>query len=146
MRADLNLDSRFLPAIGRAGLCGTFAFMIPGTPLHRSCYRPGRAWHMLVISSGTGLSRSLWTFTGTSSQARTLHGLIGSTRGEVSNKMQSPAQLDKVDEQDASLEINNGGPGQSRTADLRFRKPLLYPSELRGRCEFAPLSHVVLST
>jgi hypothetical protein len=25
-----------------------------------------------------------------------------------------------------------GGPGQSRTADLRFRKPLLYPSELRG--------------
>src|ERR1035437_4205142 len=30
-----------------------------------------------------------------------------------------------------ALEIN-GGPGQSRTADLRFRKPLLYPSELRG--------------
>src|ERR1700692_1633068 len=26
------------------------------------------------------------------------------------------------------------GPGQSRTADLRFRKPLLYPSELRGQC------------
>jgi hypothetical protein len=26
-----------------------------------------------------------------------------------------------------------GGPGQSRTADLRFRKPLLYPSELQGR-------------
>src|SRR5437016_12780917 len=24
-------------------------------------------------------------------------------------------------------------PGQIRTADLRFRKPLLYPSELRGR-------------
>ena len=40
---------------------------------------------------------------------------------------------------------NNGGPGQSRTADLRFRKPLLYPSELRGRWEFAPLSHVVLT-
>ncbi len=27
----------------------------------------------------------------------------------------------------------NGGPGRSRTADLRFRKPSLYPSELRGR-------------
>ena len=27
---------------------------------------------------------------------------------------------------------NGGGPGQSRTADQRFRKPLLYPSELRG--------------
>ncbi len=25
-----------------------------------------------------------------------------------------------------------GSPGQIRTADLRFRKPLLYPSELRG--------------
>src|SRR5436853_5608652 len=24
-------------------------------------------------------------------------------------------------------------PGQNRTADLRFRKPLLYPTELRGR-------------
>jgi integrase len=27
---------------------------------------------------------------------------------------------------------NYGGPGQSRTADQRFRKPLLYPSELQG--------------
>ncbi len=27
----------------------------------------------------------------------------------------------------------NGGPGQIRTADTRFRKPLLYPSELQGR-------------
>src|SRR5207237_6999589 len=26
----------------------------------------------------------------------------------------------------------SGGPGQSRTADQRFRKPLLYPSELQG--------------
>src|ERR1019366_10425788 len=25
--------------------------------------------------------------------------------------------------------VENGGPGQSRTADQRFRKPLLYPSE-----------------
>ena len=29
----------------------------------------------------------------------------------------------------------DGGPGRSRTADQRFRKPLLYPTELRGRCE-----------
>ena len=27
----------------------------------------------------------------------------------------------------------DGGPGQSRTADQRFRKPLLYPSELQGQ-------------
>ena len=26
----------------------------------------------------------------------------------------------------------NGDPGPIRTADLRFRKPMLYPSELRG--------------
>jgi hypothetical protein len=37
--------------------------------------------------------------------------------------------------------LERGGPGQSRTADLRFRKPLLYPSELRGQWEIAPLSH-----
>jgi hypothetical protein len=28
--------------------------------------------------------------------------------------------------------IESGGPGRSRTADQRFRKPLLYPTELRG--------------
>ena len=26
-----------------------------------------------------------------------------------------------------------GGPGKTRTCDLRFRKPLLYPAELRDR-------------
>jgi hypothetical protein len=83
-------DSRyFLPAIDRAGL-RHFRIHDSGTPLHRSCYRPGLAWHKFVISSGTALSRSLWTFEGTSSQARTLRGLIGSTRRQVSNKMQRP--------------------------------------------------------
>ena len=32
---------------------------------------------------------------------------------------------------------NNGGPGQIRTADLRFRKPSLYPSELQGQNLFS---------
>src|SRR5262249_21620603 len=32
---------------------------------------------------------------------------------------------------------NNGGPGQIRTADLRFRKPSLYPSELQGQKHFS---------
>ena len=27
----------------------------------------------------------------------------------------------------------SGGPGKTRTCDLRFRKPLLYPAELRDR-------------
>ena len=31
------------------------------------------------------------------------------------------------------LGVSNGAPGQSRTADNRFRKPVLYPSELPGR-------------
>ncbi len=35
----------------------------------------------------------------------------------------------------------NGGPGRSRTADQRFRKPLLYPSELRGQSGVTSLSH-----
>ena len=29
--------------------------------------------------------------------------------------------------------MENGGPGRSRTGDKRFRKPLLYPSELQAR-------------
>jgi hypothetical protein len=39
---------------------------------------------------------------------------------------------------------SNGGPGRSRTADQRFRKPLLYPTELRGRCSLTRLSHAGL--
>ena len=34
---------------------------------------------------------------------------------------------------------NNGGPGQSRTADTQFRKLLLYPSELRGQLQRNPI-------
>ena len=35
----------------------------------------------------------------------------------------------------------NGSPGVSRTPDLRFRKPLLYPSELRGQLRRSPFFH-----
>jgi integrase len=52
------------------------------------------------------------------------------------NKEQSatPAQLRTADGEGHPAEVieNAGGPGRSRTADLRFRKPSLYPSELRG--------------
>src|SRR5262249_25117818 len=34
---------------------------------------------------------------------------------------------------------NLGGPERSRTSDLRFRKPLLYPAELRDRVDFSAL-------
>jgi hypothetical protein len=44
----------------------------------------------------------------------------------------------------------SGGPGRSRTADQRFRKPLLYPTELRGRekslSHFADSRRVTLQT
>jgi hypothetical protein len=32
--------------------------------------------------------------------------------------------------------IRNGGPDRTRTCDLRFRKPLLYPAELRDLALF----------
>jgi integrase len=41
----------------------------------------------------------------------------------------------KADDDDSYLIERSGGPGQSRTADQRFRKPLLYPSELRGHLQ-----------
>jgi hypothetical protein len=49
----------------------------------------------------------------------------------------APAQQETEDENADSFEVieNAGGPGVSRTRDLRFRKPLLYPSELRGHLQ-----------
>jgi hypothetical protein len=35
------------------------------------------------------------------------------------------------------LAILVGDPGMTRTCDLRFRKPSLYPAELRDRIDFA---------
>ena len=34
-------------------------------------------------------------------------------------------------------QLTAGGPGQIRTADLRFRKPSLYPPELQGHYYFS---------
>src|ERR1700691_3589869 len=39
----------------------------------------------------------------------------------------------------------NGGAGESRTPDTRFRKPLLYPSELQPRPERQFIANQVLS-
>lgn len=36
-------------------------------------------------------------------------------------------------------DIHFGGPGKTRTCDLRFRKPLLYPAELRDQFKKARL-------
>ena len=58
----------------------------------------------------------------------------------------TPTQLEGGWESSDSQEVleRNGSPGVSRTPDLRFRKPLLYPSELRGHYEVTSLCHVSL--
>src|SRR6187549_4181001 len=37
--------------------------------------------------------------------------------------------------------IESGGPERTRTSDLRFRKPLLYPAELRDQEENVAFTH-----
>ena len=58
---------------------------------------------------------------------------------------QNATQAQPADERERSeySEVfeNYGGPGQSRTADQRFRKPLLYPSELQGHETNPIISH-----
>ena len=58
----------------------------------------------------------------------------GLDSAEPEQQSATPAQQETEEENDESSEVieNYGGPGVSRTRDLRFRKPLLYPSELRG--------------
>ena len=41
------------------------------------------------------------------------------------------------------LKKRNGDPGQIRTADLQFRKLLLYPPELRGHVYYERLTYIV---
>ena len=38
--------------------------------------------------------------------------------------------------------MRDGDPGLIRTADLRFRKPTLYPAELRGHCNSLTVAEV----
>src|ERR1700683_2279902 len=59
----------------------------------------------------------------------------------------SVQQLEKQNQpidSNQAIDCDYGGPGRSRTADQRFRKPLLYPTELRGR-DIGSLSHGNLS-
>ena len=43
------------------------------------------------------------------------------------------AMTDFGERADDLSHCNAGGPDRTRTCDLRFRKPLLYPAELRDR-------------
>jgi hypothetical protein len=53
--------------------------------------------------------------------------LVRISRGAIDDGRRYPNQVTET-----LVRIVHGGPGQSRTADQRFRKPLLYPSELQG--------------
>ncbi len=68
--------------------------------------------------------RSRWAM-GTRSAARRL---VSSTD---TRWRQRPSRVFE-DNVPQSKSVKTGGPGRSRTADLRFRKPSLYPSELQG--------------
>ena len=48
-----------------------------------------------------------------------LYALVNASEGRQAGKAVRPAR--------------SGAPGVTRTPDLRFRKPPLYPAELRGR-------------
>jgi integrase len=58
----------------------------------------------------------------------------GLDSAEMKEQSATPAQLETAECEGQPEEVieKTGGPGRSRTADLRFRKPSLYPSELRG--------------
>jgi integrase len=60
------------------------------------------------------------------------------TSSQPNATQEQPKQDTESSEESEMIEIY-GGPGQSRTADLRFRKPLLYPSELQGRTQAVSL-------
>jgi hypothetical protein len=58
------------------------------------------------------------------------------TPQKSANQPQTPEQGSETPDSEA-LQVmedigDDGGPGASRTPDQRFRKPLLYPSELQG--------------
>ncbi len=50
----------------------------------------------------------------------------------------TPAQPETSEDESEEVEVieNYGDPGKIRTSDLRFRKPTLYPSELRGHLSY----------
>jgi hypothetical protein len=66
-----------------------------------------------------------------------IDGLDESEAETIPEQNATPAQLKTAEEESEWQQVidKNGGPGVSRTRDLRFRKPLLYPSELRGRMD-----------
>jgi hypothetical protein len=51
-------------------------------------------------------------------------------RGSSAKSAGQPKQMAVAQQLSSNVQ---GGPGKTRTCDLRFRKPLLYPAELRDQ-------------
>ena len=129
-----NVYSRyFLPAIEKAGL------------RHFRIHDLRHTYASLLIQAGASLAYVRDQLGHSSIQVTVdLYGHLvpsanvgwvdGLDSAEPVEQSATPAQQETEGESDESLEVieNSGGPGVSRTRDLRFRKPLLYPSELRG--------------
>ena len=141
-----NVYSRyFLPAIEKAGL------------RHFRIHDLRHTYASLLVQAGASLAYVRDQLGHSSIQVTVdLYGHLvpsanvgwvdGLDSAEPEQQSATPAQQDTASESDDVSEVieNYGGPGVSRTRDLRFRKPLLYPSELRGHGDVTPLCHVSL--
>ncbi len=54
-------------------------------------------------------------------------------RGQYPNSRGNIQPTNRAGRTDFLSDFLDGGPGKTRTCDLRFRKPLLYPAELRDQ-------------
>ena len=64
---------------------------------------------------------------------------LGRETSQPRNAIQAQLIAEQESCEPPQVTENNGGPGQSRTADTQFRKLLLYPSELRGQMRRNPI-------
>jgi hypothetical protein len=62
------------------------------------------------------------------------HRIDEQTEQKRQKQYSRPGVLRRVTRVTSWVTAQDGGPGRSRTADQQFRKLLLYPTELRGRC------------
>src|ERR1700722_10822847 len=94
-----------------------------------------------------------WFIASCTRRGRTLHKLLAAFRRVLRMKSEITTQNRKL--RDWSIppqrpgiarapnclrERQSGGPERTRTSDLRFRKPLLYPAELRDRDRCADIA------
>ena len=82
---------------------------------------------MPQIPAGGGPTQSQWLLIGAGV------GAAAGSRHLLRNQRRQPFKTLGCRNAKPWCWLEGNSPGRSRTADLRFRKPLLYPAELRGR-------------